>query len=158
MQFKIKPKLHYAEDDCPLKAPDGFPKDDELHFEIEMLDFYKVKVSILMSITDCLRYLQASRPFIQCEGLLNSNLLWLATRVGCYLIYLYYFPFLAWFSFVDQVVSEDLGIVKKVFHVHLTFLSTLSCRWYHSNIACDAVLKSYLYQAPPSSCLIYWEQ
>ncbi|KAM0948338.1 putative peptidylprolyl isomerase [Dioscorea sansibarensis] len=42
--FKIKPKLHYAEDDCPLKAPDGFPKDDELHFEIEMLDFYKVKV------------------------------------------------------------------------------------------------------------------
>ncbi|XP_039136399.1 peptidyl-prolyl cis-trans isomerase PASTICCINO1 [Dioscorea cayenensis subsp. rotundata] len=42
--FKIKPNLHYAEDDCPLLAPDGFPKDDELHFEIEMLDFYKVKV------------------------------------------------------------------------------------------------------------------
>ncbi|KAJ0979581.1 hypothetical protein J5N97_015055 [Dioscorea zingiberensis] len=42
--LKIKPELHYAEDDCPLKAPDNFPKDDELHFEIELLDFFKVKV------------------------------------------------------------------------------------------------------------------
>ncbi|KAH7657923.1 Peptidylprolyl isomerase protein [Dioscorea alata] len=65
--FKIKPKLHYAKDDCTLKASDGFPKDDELHFEIEMLDFYKVKVSIFMSITDCLRYLQAYHLFIQCK-------------------------------------------------------------------------------------------
>jgi len=42
--FKMQPKIHYAEDDCPAAAPDGFPKDDELQFEIEMLDFFKAKV------------------------------------------------------------------------------------------------------------------
>ncbi|GJN31574.1 hypothetical protein PR202_gb19988 [Eleusine coracana subsp. coracana] len=42
--FKMKPQIHYAEDDCPVTAPDGFPKDDELQFEIEMLDFFKAKV------------------------------------------------------------------------------------------------------------------
>uniref|UniRef100_A0ACD5XG21 Uncharacterized protein n=1 Tax=Avena sativa TaxID=4498 RepID=A0ACD5XG21_AVESA len=42
--FKMEPKIHYAEDDCPVTAPDGFPKDDELQFEIEMLDFFKAKV------------------------------------------------------------------------------------------------------------------
>jgi hypothetical protein len=41
----MKPQIHYAEDDCPVTAPDGFPKDDELQFEIEMLDFFKAKVS-----------------------------------------------------------------------------------------------------------------
>jgi hypothetical protein len=46
-QFKMQPKVHYAEDDCPVAAPDGFPKDDELQFEIEMLDFFKAKVSLL---------------------------------------------------------------------------------------------------------------
>jgi len=45
--FKMQPKVHYAEDDCPVAAPDGFPKDDELQFEIEMLDFFKAKVSLL---------------------------------------------------------------------------------------------------------------
>lgn len=40
----MKPELHYGEDSCPLKAPDAFPIDDELHFEIEMIDFFKVKV------------------------------------------------------------------------------------------------------------------
>lgn len=42
--FKMQPKIHYAEEDCPVAAPDGFPKDDELQFEIEMLDFFKAKV------------------------------------------------------------------------------------------------------------------
>uniref|UniRef100_A0A0D9VUC3 peptidylprolyl isomerase n=1 Tax=Leersia perrieri TaxID=77586 RepID=A0A0D9VUC3_9ORYZ len=42
--FKMKPQIHYAEDDCPVTAPDGFPKDDELQFEIEMLDFFKAKI------------------------------------------------------------------------------------------------------------------
>ncbi|KAM0908875.1 hypothetical protein ACQ4PT_015154 [Festuca glaucescens] len=42
--FKMEPKIHYAEDDCPVATPDGFPKDDELQFEIEMLDFFKAKV------------------------------------------------------------------------------------------------------------------
>ena len=39
----MKPELHYGEADCPLTVPDSFPKEDELHFEIEMLDFFKVK-------------------------------------------------------------------------------------------------------------------
>ncbi|KAM6563401.1 hypothetical protein CsatB_023399 [Cannabis sativa] len=42
--FKMKPQLHYGEDDCPITAPTGFPKEDELHFEIEMIDFFKAKV------------------------------------------------------------------------------------------------------------------
>ncbi|KAL2337901.1 hypothetical protein Fmac_012347 [Flemingia macrophylla] len=42
--FKMKPQLHYGEDDCPVSAPDGFPKDDELHFEIELMEFFKAKV------------------------------------------------------------------------------------------------------------------
>ncbi|GAV65465.1 FKBP_C domain-containing protein/TPR_1 domain-containing protein/TPR_11 domain-containing protein [Cephalotus follicularis] len=42
--FKIKPQLHYGEDDCPVAVPTTFPKDDELHFEIEMIEFSKAKV------------------------------------------------------------------------------------------------------------------
>ncbi|XP_020592878.1 peptidyl-prolyl cis-trans isomerase PASTICCINO1 [Phalaenopsis equestris] len=42
--FKMKPELHYAEVDCPVTAPDDFPKDVELHFEIELLDFFKAKI------------------------------------------------------------------------------------------------------------------
>ncbi|KAL8517427.1 hypothetical protein ACS0TY_015605 [Phlomoides rotata] len=42
--FKVKPELHYGEEDCPVSVADGFPKDDELHFEIELIDFSKVKV------------------------------------------------------------------------------------------------------------------
>lgn len=42
----MKPQLHYGEDDCPISAPDGFPKDDELHFEIELIEFFKAKVRI----------------------------------------------------------------------------------------------------------------
>jgi hypothetical protein len=41
----MKPEIHYAEEDCPVAAPDGFPKDDELNFEIDLLDFSKAKVS-----------------------------------------------------------------------------------------------------------------
>ena len=47
-QFKMEPKIHYAEDDCPVTPPDGFPKDDELQFEVEMLDFFEAKVSLVM--------------------------------------------------------------------------------------------------------------
>ncbi|KAL0347372.1 UNVERIFIED_CONTAM: Peptidyl-prolyl cis-trans isomerase PASTICCINO1 [Sesamum calycinum] len=42
--FKVKPELHYGEEDCPVSVADSFPKDDELHFEIELIDFSKVKV------------------------------------------------------------------------------------------------------------------
>ncbi|CAK9151421.1 unnamed protein product [Ilex paraguariensis] len=40
--FKMKPEMHYGEEDCPVSVPDGFPKDVELHFEIELIDFFKV--------------------------------------------------------------------------------------------------------------------
>ncbi|KAH7851997.1 hypothetical protein Vadar_019326 [Vaccinium darrowii] len=37
--FKMKPKLHYGEEDCHLSVSDSFPLDAELHFEIQMIDF-----------------------------------------------------------------------------------------------------------------------
>ncbi|KAF3613470.1 Peptidyl-prolyl cis-trans isomerase PASTICCINO1 [Capsicum annuum] len=40
--FKMKPEMHYGEKDCPVAAPDNFPKDSELHFEIELIEFSKV--------------------------------------------------------------------------------------------------------------------
>ncbi|KAF3961425.1 hypothetical protein CMV_013955 [Castanea mollissima] len=36
--------MHYGEDDCPVSVAYDFPNDDELHFGIEMLDFFKAKV------------------------------------------------------------------------------------------------------------------
>lgn len=42
-QFKMKPQMHYGEDDCPVSPPSSFPTEDELHFEIEMIEFAKVK-------------------------------------------------------------------------------------------------------------------
>jgi hypothetical protein len=46
-QFKMKPQMHYSEADCPVSPPSSFPRDDELHFEIEMIDFSKVKARLL---------------------------------------------------------------------------------------------------------------
>ncbi|KAL4584420.1 hypothetical protein LXL04_009021 [Taraxacum kok-saghyz] len=40
--LKIKPELHYGEDDCPVSASDSFPKDAKLNFEIELIDFSKI--------------------------------------------------------------------------------------------------------------------
>ncbi|KAL4354029.1 hypothetical protein GQ457_06G006560 [Hibiscus cannabinus] len=42
--FKMKPQMHYGEEDCPVPVPSSFPKEDELHFEIELIDFSKAKV------------------------------------------------------------------------------------------------------------------
>ncbi|CAH9099970.1 unnamed protein product [Cuscuta europaea] len=42
--FKMKPEMHYREEDCPVSVSDSFPKDAELHFEIELIEFSKVKV------------------------------------------------------------------------------------------------------------------
>ncbi|XP_051150536.1 peptidyl-prolyl cis-trans isomerase PASTICCINO1-like [Andrographis paniculata] len=42
--FKMKPELHYGEEGCPVSVSGSFPKDDELHFEIELIDFSKAKV------------------------------------------------------------------------------------------------------------------
>lgn len=46
-QYKVKPELHYGEEDCPVSAADGFPKDADLHFEIELIDFCKVKAGVI---------------------------------------------------------------------------------------------------------------
>lgn len=48
----MKPEIHFAEDECPVAAPKGFPVDDELHFEIEMLDFAKAKARMLVDLGD----------------------------------------------------------------------------------------------------------
>lgn len=48
-QFKMKPEMHYGEKDCPVAAPDNFPKDSELHFEIELIEFSKVKARVLLT-------------------------------------------------------------------------------------------------------------
>ncbi|KAK8685343.1 hypothetical protein V6N13_041346 [Hibiscus sabdariffa] len=42
--FKMMPQMHYGEEDCPVLAPSSFPKEDDLHFEIELIDFSKAKV------------------------------------------------------------------------------------------------------------------
>ncbi|XP_020526603.1 peptidyl-prolyl cis-trans isomerase PASTICCINO1 isoform X2 [Amborella trichopoda] len=42
--LKVKPELHYGEADCPVVVAENFPKHEELHFEIELIDFFKVKV------------------------------------------------------------------------------------------------------------------
>ncbi|GAB4837821.1 G1/S-specific cyclin pas1 [Ancistrocladus abbreviatus] len=42
--FKMKPGMHYGEADCPVSAPENLPKDDDLQFEIELIDFGKAKV------------------------------------------------------------------------------------------------------------------
>ncbi|TYJ19168.1 hypothetical protein E1A91_A09G173700v1 [Gossypium mustelinum] len=42
--FKMMPQMHYGEEDCPVPAPSSFPKEYDLHFEIELIDFSKAKV------------------------------------------------------------------------------------------------------------------
>lgn len=42
----MKPQMHYGETDCPVSVSESFPKDDELHFEIEMIDFFKAKARV----------------------------------------------------------------------------------------------------------------
>ncbi|MFS8026085.1 putative peptidylprolyl isomerase [Helianthus anomalus] len=41
--FKMKPELHYGDDDCPVSISDSFSKDDQLNFEIELIEFSKIK-------------------------------------------------------------------------------------------------------------------
>lgn len=42
--LRIKPELHYGDENCPVEVAEDFPKSEELLFEIELLDFFKVKV------------------------------------------------------------------------------------------------------------------
>jgi hypothetical protein len=44
LQLKIRPDLHYADPECPVTVAENFPKGEDLFFEIELLDFQKVKV------------------------------------------------------------------------------------------------------------------
>ena len=39
----MKPGMHYGEPDCPVPIEDDFPKDVDLHFEVELIDFGKAK-------------------------------------------------------------------------------------------------------------------
>ncbi|MFS8009840.1 putative peptidylprolyl isomerase [Helianthus anomalus] len=41
--FKMKPDLHYGDDDCPVSISDSFSKDAQLNFEIELIEFSKIK-------------------------------------------------------------------------------------------------------------------
>jgi len=45
----MKPGMHYGETDCPVEVPENFPKDDDLHFEIELIDFGKAKARFYCS-------------------------------------------------------------------------------------------------------------
>ncbi|KAJ4833555.1 hypothetical protein Tsubulata_022486 [Turnera subulata] len=78
--FKMKPQMHYGEDDCPLSPPSSFPKEDELHFEIELIDFSKVKARV------------SEFKFIALFFINHYDFLW------------------------HHVVSDDLGVTKKVIH------------------------------------------
>ncbi|XP_035833465.1 peptidyl-prolyl cis-trans isomerase PASTICCINO1 isoform X2 [Helianthus annuus] len=51
--LKMKPELHYGEDDCPVSVSDSFPKDAELNFEIELIEFSKI-----MAVTEDLGILK----------------------------------------------------------------------------------------------------
>lgn len=42
--LRIKPEFHYGDKNCPVEVAEDFPKSEELLFEIELLDFVKVKV------------------------------------------------------------------------------------------------------------------
>lgn len=42
--LKVKPEFHYGDKECQKMVPDDFPKNEELMFEIELIDFFPVKV------------------------------------------------------------------------------------------------------------------
>lgn len=46
-QLKVQPEYHYGDKQCPWSRPEHVPADEELLFEIELLDYMDVKVSSL---------------------------------------------------------------------------------------------------------------
>ncbi|GLJ21531.1 hypothetical protein SUGI_0398520 [Cryptomeria japonica] len=42
--LRIKSELHYGDENCPVEVPENYPVSEELLFEIELLDFFKVKI------------------------------------------------------------------------------------------------------------------
>lgn len=61
----MKPQMHYGEADCPVSPPSSFPKDDELNFEIEMIDFSKVKARFSS-------FTSMSLSFVNCNNLTSE--------------------------------------------------------------------------------------
>jgi hypothetical protein len=45
LQLKVQPQYHYGDRQSPWSKPDHIPDDEELLFEIELLDYMDVKVS-----------------------------------------------------------------------------------------------------------------
>ena len=43
-KLKIKPGFHYGDKDFQGVVPDDYPKNEELMFEIDLVDFFPVKV------------------------------------------------------------------------------------------------------------------
>jgi len=56
-QLKIRPDLHYADPECPVTVAENFPKGEDLFFEIELLDFHKVKVSEFLALFSCISWI-----------------------------------------------------------------------------------------------------
>ena len=54
-KFKVKPEFHYGDKDFQGMVPDDFPKNEELMFEVELIDFFPVKV---IAYSDLVRYLE----------------------------------------------------------------------------------------------------
>lgn len=52
----MKSGMHYGEPDCPVPVSDNFPKDADLHFEIELIDFGKAKARFIFPIKMILLY------------------------------------------------------------------------------------------------------
>ena len=45
LQLKVQPEYHYGDKQCPWDRPEHIPADEELLFEIELIDYMDVKVS-----------------------------------------------------------------------------------------------------------------
>ncbi|KAK3018976.1 hypothetical protein RJ639_003395 [Escallonia herrerae] len=103
--FKIKPELHYAEDHCPVSVSESFPKDAELHFEIELIDFSKVKARILNSLS--IMYLCGTLS-LKCSSLIELG------ETSRHPMAASMFPYFVKVYTKVQVISEDLGVLKKV--------------------------------------------
>ncbi|KAF8396822.1 hypothetical protein HHK36_018455 [Tetracentron sinense] len=99
--FKMKPELHYGEVDCPVAVSESFPKNDDLNFEIELIDFFKIKarnINFNVIYTQGIKFecILAIYRFIDIFYTLMSS-------TGCDVL-----------MTVLKVISDDLGVVKKV--------------------------------------------
>lgn len=115
-QLKVQPQYHYGDRQSPWSKPDHIPDDEELLFEIELLDYMEVKVShphphmsscCFMSV-NFLRHSFPSFTMSAPKSMRVQNTVWKAT---C----------LMESFFCLQELTEDGSIVKQV------SLGDLSC-------------------------------